>query len=178
MHVRRLLTSLVLAVGAAGLTAGPALAAEVPNPDIRSYPNGPTCSGDVFGGVVRVSNTSATVYPATVEVRWNAGGRAFSSATASKPISVSKGNRDYAFSFDVAGLPANAKQVIAYTVVGSPSSPIDTLQSKVVQVVDCAPAEVVPEAPSALLIPLSLAATAGAVTVAMRRRQTSTVIPA
>lgn len=173
MRLYRYLSAAAVAMAAGVLTAGPGSALEpAPDPDIRSFPNGPVCSGDVFSGMVRIySSTAAAEVPGTVELRYNSGGKVYTSTGVTTPITVrGKGSRDYAFSFNISGIPASSVNLRAYAVVGSPNQPIDTQLSKVVLMSSCAPAEVIPEAPVAALIPLTLAGTAGAVLVLSRRR--------
>jgi hypothetical protein len=171
MRLSRYLSAAAVALAAAAFTAGPATAASTPDPDIRSFLNGPSCSGDVLSGMVRVYSSSGAQVPGTVELRYNSGGKAFTSTGITKAISIkSKGTRDYAFSFNVSGLPKSTVNLVTYAVVGDPKSPNDTHVSKVVLMSTCAPAEVIPEAPAAALIPLTLAGTVAVVLVASRRR--------
>ena len=172
MRTTRFLTRLALAASAVALTAGPAAAsvAVTPDPDIRSFPGGLTCAGDVVSGVVRVYSATTTQHPLRIELRHNAGGKVYTSTSLVQERTITtKGARDYPFSFDVSGVPANTVNFVGYAVVGDPAAPIDTLQSKVLLASTCAPAEVIPEAPSAVLVPLTLAATAGMVVAARRR---------
>lgn len=169
----RVLAHLAVAAAAVALTAGPAAAeTATPNPDIRSFPGGLACSGDVVTGKVRVTSTTGTEYPGRVELRHNTGGKAYTATSLVHSFTVKgKGMRDYYFTFDISGVPAGTTNLLAYAVVGPTATPIDTAQSKVLPASSCAPAAVVPEAPVAALIPLTLAATAGAVAVARRRRE-------
>ena len=174
MRTSRILARLGLTAAAVALTAGPAAAMTTPDPDIKSFPGGLTCSGDVVSGMVRVYSSTGGEFPGRVELRSNAGGRVFTESSLVQGFTVkSKGTRDYYFTFDVSEVPAGTTNFVGYAVVGDPAAPIDTLQSKVLAASTCAPAEVIPEAPSAVLIPLTLAATAGAV-VALRRRTAGT----
>ena len=171
MRLSRFLSAAAVALAAAVVTAGPSAAATTPDPDIRSFPGGPVCSGDVFSGMVRVYSTKTSEVPGPGRARYNAGGKAFVSSGVSKAFTVrSKGTRDYAFSFNVSSLPSTTRNLLAYAVVGDPQAPVDTQSSKIVLMSTCAPAEVVPEAPAAALIPLTLAGTVGVVLVAHRRR--------
>lgn len=176
MRLTRHLSAAAVAAGlgltAGVLTAGSASAATTPDPDVRSFLNGPVCSGDTLSGVVRVYSLTNKAVPGSVELRYNAGGNVYPSSAIRKQFTVSsRGSRDYAFSFNLAGLPRSATQLRAYALVGDPAKPVDTLLSKVVLVSSCAPAEVIPEAPHPALIPLTLAGTAGIVVATGRRRR-------
>lgn len=171
MRLSRYLSAAAVAVAAVAFTTGPASAASTPDPDIRSFLGGPTCTGDVLSGMVRVYSSTGATVPGTVELRYNAGGKAFVSSGITKPFTVrTKGARDYAFSFNVSGLPKSTVNLMTYAVVGDPKNPTDTQVSKVVLMSTCAPAEVIPEAPAAALIPLTLAGTVAVVLVVRRRR--------
>ncbi len=171
MRCFRFLSAVALALTALAIGVSPASAATTPEPDLRSFPGGLTCSGDLVSGVVRVYSATGASTPGRVELRYNSGGKAYASSSLVYNFTVSaRGNRDYYFKFNIAKLPANTVNIMGYAVVGSGPVPIDTLQSKVLLASSCGPAEVVPEAPAAVLIPLSLAGTLGGLLLLRRRR--------
>jgi hypothetical protein len=138
----RILTAAALTATGLVLSAGAAAAqtATVPNPDIKSYPTGPTCGAGKLTGSVRVGAIASTlpkgaIPKAVVQLRWNAGGNAYTdtSVLSTQTFNLTAGTSDYAFSLDTSALPATAKSVMAYTIAypNGTSASSDTLASRV-----------------------------------------------
>jgi hypothetical protein len=164
----RFATSAAVALGALVLSAGPASATTTLDPDVRSFINGVTCVGDTVSGAVRIQSTKFV--PARVEVRYNAGGRAFTKVLSARDLTTGKGIQDYPFSLDISAAPADTTQFVAYATAGVAPN-VDTGQSKVMLAAECAPGEEIPEVPMAALVPLTLAGTAAAVVLVSRNRR-------
>jgi len=136
-------TGLVLSAGAAGAQTA------TPNPDLRNFPTGPACAENVVTGSVRAAVVASTLPKlarptVTVQLRWNAGGTAYTdtSVVSSQSIYLTAGAGDYSFSLSAAKVPSTAKNLLAYAITypdaGSPAS--DTLQSRVLPASSCAAA--------------------------------------
>src|SRR3954453_10582233 len=145
MRVSRMVMPVVLALGTLGVTTGPAMAADTPDPDVRSFPGGLTCVEHTVSGVVRISSTKFTA--GRVELRYNAGGRVFDKVLRAKDFIVKKGIFDYPFSMDVASAPAGTLQYVGYGSAGE-APDIDTVQSKVLLTTECAPVQADRTAPT------------------------------
>jgi hypothetical protein len=144
MRVSRLVMPAVLALGALGVTSGPAVAAD-PDPDVRSYPGGMTCVGSTVAGVARISSTRFT--SGRIELRYNSGGKVFQKVIGGKDLIVKKGIFDYPFSFDISSAPAGTSQYLGYATAGEPPA-VDSVQSKVLAAADCAPVDADKTAPT------------------------------
>jgi hypothetical protein len=146
----RILTAAALTAGGLVLSAGAAGAqTSTPNPDLRSFVTGPSCAERVVTGSVRAVVVASTLPKGarptmTVQLRWNAGGPAYTdtSVVSSQSFFLTAGNGDYSFSLSAANVPATATNLLAYAITypdaGSPAS--ETLQSKVLPASSCAAA--------------------------------------
>lgn len=123
-----------------------------------------SCAGDTVSGNVVVRAPAAM--PFTVRLlqrrqpqsRWLATGRA-------RGFTTEAGRRRYRFSFDVSSFDAHAYRLAVEARRGGSQY---RGMSRVIPAATCAPGHDVPEAPLALLLPLSLLATASL--VLLRRR--------
>ena len=148
MRSTRILTAAALTATALVLSAGAAGAQEVaPNPDLRSFTTGPSCAAKTLTGTLRTTVVAKTlpkgsIPKAVVQLRWNAGGTAYtdSSVLDSQTFNLTAGTSDHSFSLDASQLPATAKNVMAYALgytTSTAQAPVDTLQSKVLAASFC-----------------------------------------
>jgi hypothetical protein len=157
---RPLSLTISLVAGCLLLTPAGALAATKPQVAIVA-----SCAGDTVSGNVVVRASAAM--PVTLRLlqrrqaqsRWVPTGRARSFTSVA-------GRRRHRFSFDVSTFDAYAYRVAAEGRRGRVQF---RALSKVLPATTCAPGHDVPEAPLALLLPLSLLAT-GSLVVLLRRR--------
>ena len=129
-----------------------------------------SCVGDTLSGHATVSATHGT----HVRLSLHAGGGAASLSTTKQVqrLTVPKGRDAYSFSFNVASLGSSYYMVRAYHGAKQVDSPV-------LSALACSPGAVVPEAPAAVLLPLSALATIGiAFGVATLRRRRSAAQPA
>lgn len=148
MRSTRILTAAALTASGLVLSAGAATAQTTPNPDIRSFPTGPSCAAKTLTGSVRTAVVASTLPKGArptmvVQLRWNAGGTAYedTSVLASQSFPLTAGASDYSFSLDASALPATAKNVmahaLAYTSTNTAGTPVDTLSSRVLAASFC-----------------------------------------
>jgi hypothetical protein len=115
------------------------------------------CSGDTITGIVSMQASAGETYRLVLYYR--ARGRASWSATGrSATFSGDGTQRSYSYSFDVSAFDAFAYRL---EMAG------EHAWSRTIPSASCAPGRQVPEAPYALLLPLSLLATS---TLLLRRR--------
>ena len=142
--------TLVLVGGCLLLTPAAALAAATPQVTIVG-----SCAGDTVSGSVVVRASGASPFTLrllqrrTPQARWIATGR-------TRTFTSSAGRRRYRFAFDVSSFDAHAYRL---SVEGGRRGSRYHRLSKVIPATSCAPGHDVPEAPFALLLPLSLLAT-------------------
>jgi hypothetical protein len=165
MRLIRVSAALGLMLMALGATAAPAGASHV-EPNIISI-SGCECVGDTINGVLHVAGDAgdrvdlALFAKQTSASPWAPTGR---SQVFTMPA-ASNGNTGHRFTFSIAGLGDNFSYVVEATAGGH------TRWSNVVESTTCAPGEEIPEAPAALLLPVSLLATMAAGGFILRRRQ-------
>lgn len=145
---------LLLTLACAALVgAGPAVAAKGKGKVTRLQVS---CAGDLLSGKAIVSgpaNVSLRLYTKrSAKAKWAA-------TRNSRLLRVARAG-SYRFKFDVSALNAYAYRVRAS----------ERMQSRAVPATSCAPGYQVPEAPLALLLPLSLLAAVG-LSLALRRRR-------
>lgn len=169
MRTARTLTAALLAGGALALPAAPALAAAAPGPTATAASAADpgrnavirkvhiTCTGDTVTGSAILRGGKAG-RPATVALRARQGKSPWAATGRSVRIAGAPGRQTITWSFNVAGLPAGVTAYRASVKAGP-----DTVASNVLPVSQCAPGEEIPEAPVALLVPVTLAATAAGV---------------
>lgn len=163
MQLSRELTAAALAAACALLSATPA-AAEVPDGRGEGVAGaGLSCSGDVVR-VTAVVRGLRDVGPMSITLLSRAGSGPWTSTGRRLDLPTTKPGRS-TWTLDAAGLPAavtslRADLAAAGAVVSTPPIPSAS----------CAPGTEVPEVPAAALVPLTLAATAGAVLVLQGRR--------
>ena len=149
MRPPRVLTAVALAASGIVLSAGAASAETTPNPDLKTFPTGPSCAAMTVTGTVRtavvVKDLPKLARPTvTLQLRWNAGGTAYpdTSVVSSSTSYLQAGSNEDSWSLDASAVPATAKNLlvfaIAHPTAGSPAS--DTLQSKVLAASACAAA--------------------------------------
>ncbi len=142
--------SLCLVAGCLLLTPGVAFAAAQPRVTIVG-----TCTGDTVSGsaVVRASGAMPfsvrLLQRAKPKARWVRTGRA-------RTFVATAGTRRYRFAFDVSSFDASAYRL---SVEGRHRGSQYRALSAVIPAATCAPGRDVPEAPLALLLPLSLLVT-------------------
>ena len=154
--------SLTISLVAACLLMTPAGAFAATKPQVAI---GASCAGDIVSGNVVVRAPAAM--PVTLRLlqrrqsrsRWVPTGR-------TRSFTSLAGKRRHRFSFDVSTFDAYAYRVAAEGRRGRLKYPA---LSKVIPATTCAPGHDVPEAPLALLLPLSLLVT-GSLVVLLRRR--------
>jgi hypothetical protein len=151
--------TLSLVIGCLLLTPSAALAGARPQVTIVG-----SCAGDTVSGNVVVRSSGATpftvrlLHRSKARARWVRTGRA-------RTFTAAAGRHRYRFSFDVSSLDAFAYRLSAEGRHGG--SPYRSL-SRVIPATSCAPGRDVPEAPFALLLPLSLLATASLLLIRQR----------
>jgi hypothetical protein len=159
-------TALLLGV-ALPLLVAPAASAQTPggarNAGVTSV--SVTCSGDTVyaSAVVR---GGANARPVTVALLARQGGASSYAPTGKTHVLGAKPGRN-TWTFNVADIARSSSSFRAAVTTGR-----DTVQSNSLSTSACAPGTEVPEAPVALLVPLTLAATAGGVLAARSRRNT------
>ena len=145
--------TLCLVAGSLLLMPSTALAEATARPQVTIVGS---CAGDIVSGNVVVRSARATPFTvrllqrSTQRARWVRTGRA-------KSFTAAAGRHRYRFSFDVSRFDAFAYRLSAEGTQGSASY---RALSRVIPATACAPGRDVPEAPIALLLPLSLLATA------------------
>lgn len=144
-----LLAALFLTTATAALASPPAhqsRSAAQPQTGIRIDA---ACSGDTISGTVSMQAPAGETYRLVLSYR--ARGRASWSATGrSATFSGDGTKRSYSYSFDVSAFDAFAYRL---------DMPGEHAWSRTIPSASCAPGREVPEAPYALLLPLSLLAT-------------------
>jgi hypothetical protein len=169
VSVPRQVPALLLAAAAVGLTAAPAAAAEA-GATPRSEPRNAAvrqvhlqCTGDTVSGsaVVRGGRKGRAV---TVTLLTKQGSSPFAATGTPVTLRAVPGRSTVTWSFNVADQPSTVTKYRASVSVAS-----DTVASNVLLATSCAPAQAVPEAPVAVLVPVTLAATAAGV-LGLRRR--------
>jgi hypothetical protein len=121
-----------------------------------------SCTGDTVPGTAEVT-TSAPVDVVVTLLMQSGGGFVDSGRTTT--FRAVPGTTSYSYDLNVAGLPLDVREYRVRLVSGSARA-----QSNAVSARRCAPDAVVPEVPSAVLLPLSLSCTA-LVVLAVRRRR-------
>lgn len=123
------------------------------------------CSGDLVSGSAALADppTSGTI-PGTVALQGRSAGTTIWTALGNKSYTVGATTTSLPYDFSIAGKHMDEYRTLARVNNGT------AVFSPIIGDTACAPAEVVPEAPVAALVPLTLAATAGAVVVVRRRR--------
>jgi hypothetical protein len=169
VRTARALTAALLAAGALALPAAPALAAAAPGSAATAAPAADparnavvrkvhiTCTGDTVTGSALLRGGKAG-RAATVTLIAKQGKGAWAATGRSVRIAGAPGRQTITWSFNVAGLPAGVTSYRASVSAGP-----DTVASNVLPVSRCAPGEEIPEAPMAVLVPATLAATAAGV---------------
>ena len=170
MHLRHLLTPVLLAAAAVPLLAAPVAAAGTaagtgagPAPrDTGVLVPRLSCTGDTVR-VTAVVRGQRDVGPATVTLQTSTGS-VWSATSRSTSVARTKPGHN-SWTLDVAGLPAGVTSLraevrAAGTSVLTPAVPVGS----------CAPGTEVPEVPIAPLLPLTLAATATGVLAVRSRR--------
>jgi hypothetical protein len=121
-----------------------------------------SCTGDTVPGVAEVT-TSAPVDVLATLLMQSGGG--FVETGRTTTFRAMPGATSYSYDLNVAGLPVDVKEYRVRLESGSARA-----QSNAVSARRCAPDAVVPEVPSAVLLPVSLSCTALVVLAARRRR--------
>lgn len=151
MRPTRILTAAALTASGLVLSAGAATAqTTTPNPDLVSFPTGPSCAGGTFRGEVRAILNAKTLPVGSrgqivVQLRWNKGGTAYedTAVAGTQLVYPTAGPAaNYPFSISTARVPSTAKNLIAYAIgqVSSSSGTTttsETLQSRVLLASHC-----------------------------------------
>jgi hypothetical protein len=130
------------------------------------------CAGDVLSGEAVASGGAGRTFTLSVE---RPGGRHGSSTGLSRTIALVESSAAYSYSFDISALDADAYVVRADRPSSTSSG--DT-RSRVVSASECAPPPQVPEAPAALLLPLSVLLTLGLFGLVSARRRRRRIVAA
>lgn len=155
----------VLALGVVLMTAAVPASAAVGPAAISTTVGKPSvgCSGDTVSGTVQIRSSAAV--NVLVELLVREGTEDFRPSGRTSIIAAQAGTADYAYAVNVAGLPLAVKH---YRIRVSSGSSVG--ESATLPAVQCAPDAVVPEVPSAALLPASLMTT-GLVVLGVRRRR-------
>lgn len=152
----RHLTTAALATLALSVAAPQALAEVEAKPRAGVTSVSAACAGDVLSGKMRV--TGATKVKLMLLSRASARAK-FRATGKSRTIKAPKAGA-YSYKFDISQLDAYGYRVDA----------TKSVRSKVILAAGCAPGHQVPEAPFALLLPLTLLLTIGIPVLLLRRR--------
>lgn len=129
------------------------------------------CAGDVLSGQAEASGPTGRSF--TLKVAQSSGG-ALSSTSLSQAVTLVAGPASYAYRFDISTLNADS-YVVQSDRPASKDSGANT-SSGAVSATECAPPAEVPEAPIALLLPLSALLTLGLGGFVTRRRRRRHVV--
>ena len=121
-----------------------------------------SCAGDTVSATANITTNPGAGVTFTLLARH---GQASFGPTSTQTIEIDRGTADHSVQFNVVGQPLT---VTEYKVAVSHGT-LPAAESAPVAAASCAPGEEIPEVPVAVLLPLSLAMTAGAV-FAFRRR--------
>jgi hypothetical protein len=169
MRLIRVTAVIGLTLMALGAAAAPARASHT-EPNVISI-SGCECVGDDLNGVLHVAGDAGDRVELLLYAKDNEGsdwaptGR---SQTFTMPAN-SNGNTGHRFTFSLAGLGDNHSYVVEAVASGHSN------WSNVVLSTTCAPGEEIPEAPVALLLPVSLLGTMAVGGLMLRRRQAATL---
>lgn len=154
----------LLVVAAALVATGPAAGAAVGPSAISTTIGKPTvsCTGDTVAGTVDVTSSAPVNLTVTLLARQ---GNDFAEVGRTSTIAVQTGSATYSYRLDAAGLSPDIKQYRVRISTGGQSQESRTLPTQ-----RCAPDAVVPEVPSAVLLPTTLITT-GLVVLGLRRRR-------
>jgi hypothetical protein len=130
------------------------------------------CSGDLVNGTATLSDPPASSIPGQLALQGKAPGATAWTTLASKNVTVAPGTTALPYDFSIAGKHTGEYRAFAKVNNGT------SVFSDVVTDATCAPPAEVPEAPAALLLPLSMAAGAGVVVAARRRRTATSAVSA
>lgn len=167
MRLIRLTAAIGLALMTLGAAAAPAGAA--PKTKVISV-TGCECVGDTIKGVLHAAGKAGDTITLTLYAKekkissWAPTGL---TTTVTLPAD-SNGSTGHMFEFNIAGLN-DYSYIVEATAAGA------SRYSNVVKAKTCAPPTEVPEAPAALLLPISLLGTVAVGSWLWRRRQASTV---
>jgi hypothetical protein len=134
---------------------------------------GVQCAGDVLSGQAEASGPAGRSF--TLRVEQSSGG-GLSSTSLSQTATIVAGQTSYPYRFDISTLNASSYAVQSDRPASKDST--TNTQSRVVSATECAPPPEVPEAPIALLLPLSGLLTLGLFGVVTRRRRRRDVVAA
>jgi hypothetical protein len=131
------------------------------------------CAGDVLSGQAQASGPAGRFF--TLRVLQSTGG-ALSSTSLSQVVTLVSGQSSYGYRFDISALDASS-YVVQSDRPASKDAGANT-QSRSVPAGECAPPPEVPEAPMALLLPLSGLLTLALLGLVSRRRRRRAVAAA
>jgi hypothetical protein len=169
MRLIRVTAVIGLTLMALGAAAAPAGASHT-KPNVISI-SGCECVGDDLNGVLHVAGDAGDTVELVLYAKQDSGsnwaptGR---SQTLTMPA-ASNGNTGHRFTFSLAGL-GDKHSFVVEAIAGGHSN-----YSNVVLTTTCAPGEEIPEAPVALLLPVSLLGTMAIGGLILRRRQAGTL---
>jgi hypothetical protein len=166
VHLRRLLTPVLVAVAAVPLLAAPAAASKGPDSrDTGVHVPRLSCTGDTLR-VTAVVRGQRDLGPATLTLQAGAGGAWSATGRSTSVPSTKPGHNTW--TLDASGLRAGTTSLrVEIRAAGA------SVLTPAVPVTSCAPGTEVPEVPIAPLLPLTLAVTAAGV-LTLRSRRTGT----